>query len=97
MKLSTHVHRGLVALALCAAVSAYAVAASHPTVAVGAPQEMQMLGTITVTASQDNFDVVYAQVQGKARVTVGEPITLGPTEALPRFAMRNCEIDRARC
>jgi hypothetical protein len=97
MKLSTQIHRGLVAIALCAAVSAYAVAASHPTVAVGAPQEMQMLGTITVTASQDDFDVVYTQVQDKAHVTVGEPVTLGPKEALPRFAMRNCETDRALC
>ena len=45
MNLSTQIHRGFVALALCAAVSAYA--ASRPTVAVGDPQEMQMFGTIT--------------------------------------------------
>jgi len=98
MKLSTHIHRGLVAITLCAAVSAYA-AAAHPTVAVGAPQEMQMLGTITVTAMQGDFDdnVVYTQVQGRARVTVGEPVTLGPKEAPPQFAMFHCETDRARC
>ena len=90
MKLSTHIHRGLVAIALCAAVSAYAVAASHPIVAVGAPQEMQMLGTITVTASPDDIDdnVVHTQVQGKARVTVGEPVTLGPKEESRLVAMR---------
>ncbi len=89
MNLSTHTYRGLVALALCAAVSAYAVAA-HPTVAVGAPQEMPMLGTITVTAAPEDIDasVIYTEVQGKARVTVGEPITLGPKEALPLLAMR---------
>ena len=88
MNLSTHFYRGLVTLALCAAVSAYA--ASRPTVFVGAPQEIPMLGTITVTASADEFDdsVVYMQVQGKARVTVGEPITLGPKQALPQFAMQ---------
>ena len=88
MNLSTQIHRGFVALALCAAVSAYA--ASRPTVAVGDPQEMQMFGTITVTAPLDNVDdsVVYTQVQGKARVTVGEPVTLGPKETLPQLAMR---------
>ncbi|MBS0584579.1 MAG: hypothetical protein JSS42_15920 [Proteobacteria bacterium] len=88
MNLSTHIHRGLVALALCAAVSAYA--ASRPIVSVGAPQEMQMLGTITVTAPRDDVDdgVVYTQVQGVARVTVGEPITLGPKEPLAQLAMR---------
>ena len=99
MKLSTHIHRGLIAIVLCAAVSAYAVAASHPIVAVGAPQEIQVLGTITVTASPDDIDtnVVYTLVQGKARVTVGEPVTLGPREVLPQFAMRGCEVDRTRC
>jgi len=89
MKLSTHIHRGLVAFALCAAVSAYA--ASHPVVFVGAPQEMPMLGTITVTATPDQGDenVVLSETQGKARVTVGEPITLGPKEAQPQLvAMR---------
>jgi hypothetical protein len=88
MNLSTQIHRGFVALALCAAVSAFA--ASHPTVTVGDPQEMQMLGTITVTAPLNDVDdsVVYTQVQGKARVTVGEPVTLGPKEQAPQFAMR---------
>ncbi|MFT3790597.1 MAG: hypothetical protein QM741_05885 [Rudaea sp.] len=90
MNLSTHIHRGLVAIALCAAVSAYAVAAPHPTVTVGAPQEMQRLGTVTVTAAHGDSDdrVVYTEVQGKARVTVGEPITIGPKEASPQLAMR---------
>jgi len=90
MNPSIHIHRGLVAIALCAAVSAYAVAASHPTVAVGAPQEMQMLGTITVTALTEDMDdsVVYTQVQGKARVTVGEPVTIGPKEDPRLIAMR---------
>ncbi|WP_018972008.1 hypothetical protein [Rudaea cellulosilytica] len=90
MNLSTHIHRGLVAIALCAAVSAYAVAASHPTVAVGAPLEMQMLGTITVMATPNDVDdsVVYTQVQGKARVTVGEPVTIGPKEEPRLVAMR---------
>ena len=89
MKLSTQIHRGLVALALCAAVSAYA--ASHPAVVVGAPQEMQMLGTITVTATPDEGgeSVVFSETQGKASVTVGEPITLGPKDAQPQLvAMR---------
>lgn len=86
MNLSTHVYRGLAALALCAAASVYAT--SHPGVAVGAPEAIPMLGTITVSASQSDFDVVYAQVQGNARVTVGEPVTLGPRPAAPRFAMQ---------
>jgi hypothetical protein len=88
MNLSTHISRGLIAVAFCAAVSAYA--ASRPAVAVGAPQEIQVLGTITVTASPGDIDdsVVYSQAQGKARVTVGEPITLGPKQVQPQFAMR---------
>ena len=85
MNLSTHIHRGFVALALCAAASAYA--ATHT---VSSASAIPMLGTITVTASQDEADgnVVYSEVQGKARVTVGEPITLGPKPVLAQIAMR---------
>ena len=85
MNLSTHIHRAFFALALCAAASAYAV-----THAVSSASAIPMLGTITVTASQDEMDgnVVYSEVQGKAQVTVGEPITLGPKPVLAQIAMR---------
>ncbi len=85
MNLSTHIHRGFVALALCAAVSAYA--ATHT---VSSTSAIPVLGTITVTAPSEESDdsVVYSEVQGKARVTVGAPITLGPKQALPQIAMR---------
>lgn len=85
MNLSTHIHRGFVALALCTAISAYA--ATHT---VSSPSAIPVLGTITVTAPQDEVDgsVVYTQAQGKARVTVGEPITLGPKPVLSQIAMR---------
>jgi len=85
MKLSTHIHRGLVTFALCAAMSAYAATHSVSTPSAAIP----MLGTITVTAPHDAADeIVYTQVYGKARVTVGEPVTLGPKLALPQFAVR---------
>lgn len=85
MNLSTHLHRGFVALALCAAVSAYA--ATH---AVSAEPAIPVLGTITITAPHDDADdnVLYSEARGKARVTVGEPITLGPKPVLPQIAMR---------
>lgn len=77
MNLSTHIHRGLVALALCAAAGAYA--ATH---ADSVRPPMPTLGTITVSAPRgEAVDVVYTEVQGKARVTVGAPITLGPKQA----------------
>jgi hypothetical protein len=87
MNLSTHIYRGLVTLALCAAVSAYAASHSNSTPADTA---IPTLGTITVTAPHDdaNENVVYTQTQGRARVTVGEPITLGPKVALPQLAMQ---------
>lgn len=87
MNLSTHIHRGLVTLALCAAVSAYAATQSA---SMQTAFPVQVLGTITVTAPNAGADedVVYTRAQGRARVTVGEPITLGPKVALPQIAMR---------
>lgn len=87
MKLSTQIQRGLVTLALCAAVSAYAATQS---VSIPAASPVQVLGTITVTAPNAGVDedVVYTRAQGGARVTVGEPITLGPKVALPQIAMQ---------
>lgn len=84
MTLSTQIRRGLAAIALCAAASAYA--ATH---SVSPACAIPVLGTITVTAPHGEADdVVYAQTQGKARVTVGAPITLGPKQAMPQFALR---------
>ena len=87
MNLSTHIHRGLATLALCAAVSAYAATQS---VSVPAAFPVQVLGTITVTAPNAGVDddVVYTRTLGRARVTVGEPVTLGPKVALPQIAMQ---------
>jgi hypothetical protein len=87
MSLNNYIRSGFVAFALCVAASGYAT--QRPVVSVGAPQEMQLLGTITVMPERnDAADIVYSETQGKGIVSVGEPITLGPAQPQKLVAMR---------